>query len=41
VIGYNAEDDRRNGHHVTESGIVVVSGEQRPAQTIQTARSSV
>jgi glucose-1-phosphate adenylyltransferase len=41
VIGYNAEDDRRSGHHITESGIVVVSGEQRPVQTIQTARSIV
>ena len=39
VIGYNAEEDRRNGHHITESGIVVVSGEQRPVSIIQDARS--
>ena len=41
VIGYNAEDDRHNGHHITESGIAVVSGEQRPASIIHTARSIV
>ena len=38
VIGFNAEDDRRNGHHVTESGIVVVSGATQVPVT-QTARS--
>jgi glucose-1-phosphate adenylyltransferase len=26
VIGFDREEDRRNGYHVTESGIVVVSG---------------
>jgi glucose-1-phosphate adenylyltransferase len=26
VIGFDCEEDRRAGHHVTESGIVVVSG---------------
>jgi len=41
VIGYNAEDDRRNGYHVTESGIVVVSGEQRSVPVMQNARSTV
>ncbi|MBZ5594995.1 MAG: glucose-1-phosphate adenylyltransferase [Acidobacteriia bacterium] len=41
VIGYNAEEDRRNGHHITESGIVVVSGEQRPVPIMQNARSTV
>ena len=39
VIGFNAEDDRRNGHHITESGIVVVSGATAPVQIAQTARS--
>ena len=38
VIGFNAEDDRRNGYHITESGIVVVSG-AAPVQLAQTARS--
>jgi len=41
VIGYNAEDDRRCGHHITDSGIVVVSGEQRSVPIIQSARSIV
>jgi glucose-1-phosphate adenylyltransferase len=41
VIGYNAEDDRRNGHHITESGIVVVSGEQSTVPVTQNARSTV
>jgi len=41
VIGYNAEDDRRNGYHITESGIVVVSGEQRSVPILQNARSTV
>jgi glucose-1-phosphate adenylyltransferase len=26
VIGFDPEQDRRNGHHVTETGITVVSG---------------
>jgi len=30
VIGYDHEADRRNGHHVTESGIVVVEGGRTP-----------
>jgi glucose-1-phosphate adenylyltransferase len=30
VIGYDHEVDRRNGHHVTESGIVVVEGGRTP-----------
>jgi glucose-1-phosphate adenylyltransferase len=38
VIGFSAEDDRRNGYHITESGIVVVSG-AAPVQIAQTARS--
>ena len=38
VIGFSADDDRRNGYHITESGIVVVSG-AAPVQIAQTARS--
>ena len=38
VIGFSADDDRRNGYHITESGIVVVSG-AAPVQITQTARS--
>ena len=38
VIGFNADDDRRNGHHITESGITVVSG-AAPVQIAQQARS--
>jgi glucose-1-phosphate adenylyltransferase len=30
VIGYDHELDRKNGHHVTESGIVVVEGARTP-----------
>jgi glucose-1-phosphate adenylyltransferase len=30
VIGYDHEVDRKNGHHVTESGIVVVEGARTP-----------
>jgi glucose-1-phosphate adenylyltransferase len=30
VIGYDHEVDRKNGHHVTESGIVVVGGGRTP-----------
>jgi glucose-1-phosphate adenylyltransferase len=40
VIGFDADDDRRNGYHVTEGGIVVVSGGERAVQTMQNARSS-
>ena len=25
VIGFDEQEDRRNGHHITEAGIVVVS----------------
>ena len=39
VIGFNAEDDRQNGYHITESGIVVVSGAAAPVQIKQSARS--
>ncbi|MBC7924693.1 MAG: glucose-1-phosphate adenylyltransferase [Bryobacteraceae bacterium] len=28
IIGFDADHDRSNGHHITESGIVVVSGEK-------------
>jgi glucose-1-phosphate adenylyltransferase len=40
VIGYNAEDDRSNGHHITETGIVVVSGAEPSLQAMQSARSN-
>jgi glucose-1-phosphate adenylyltransferase len=39
VIGFDANDDRANGYHITEGGIVVVSGGEPAAQT-QQARSS-
>ena len=39
VIGFSEEDDRRNGYHITDAGIVVVSGATAPVQTVQTARS--
>jgi glucose-1-phosphate adenylyltransferase len=39
IIGFDQEDDRRNGYHITESGIVVVSGAAVPAQNVQSARS--
>jgi glucose-1-phosphate adenylyltransferase len=39
VIGFDADDDRSNGYHITEGGIVVVSGGQPAVQT-QQARSS-
>jgi len=39
VIGFDADDDRGNGYHMTEGGIVVVSGGEPAAQT-QQARSS-
>lgn len=40
LIGFDAEDDRRNGYHITEGGIVVVSGGEPAVQTMQHARSS-
>jgi glucose-1-phosphate adenylyltransferase len=40
VIGFDAEDDRSNGYYITEGGIVVVSGGEPAAQTMQNARSS-
>jgi len=39
VIGFDAADDRQNGYHITESGIVVVSGAAAPVQIVQSARS--
>ena len=39
TIGFEAETDRRNGHHITEGGIVVVSGGE--PQAMQSVRSSV
>ncbi len=39
VIGFDADDDRANGYHITEGGIVVVSGGEPAVQT-QQARSS-
>jgi glucose-1-phosphate adenylyltransferase len=39
VIGFDAADDRQNGYHITESGIVVVSGAAAPVPIMQTARS--
>jgi glucose-1-phosphate adenylyltransferase len=39
TIGFDADDDRRNGHHITDGGIVVVSGQE--PQAMQSARSSV
>ncbi len=40
VIGFDADDDRANGYHITEGGITVVSGAQPAVQTIQEVRSS-
>ena len=40
VIGFDAAADRRNGYHITEGGIVVVSGGAPAVQTMQNARSS-
>jgi glucose-1-phosphate adenylyltransferase len=37
VIGFNAEDDHRNGYHVTDSNVVVVS--DAPVPFTQSARS--
>ena len=30
MIGYDLEQDRTRGYHVTESGIVVIAGERTP-----------
>jgi len=40
IIGFDADDDRRQGYHITDGGIVVVSGEERSVQNLQAARSS-
>ena len=40
IIGFDAEDDRRHGYHITESGIVVVSGTQQ-IQSTDSLRSTV
>jgi glucose-1-phosphate adenylyltransferase len=40
VIGFDAEDDRRNGYYITQAGIVVVSDAEPVVQTTQGARSS-
>jgi glucose-1-phosphate adenylyltransferase len=39
VIGFDAGQDRQNGYHITESGIVVVSGAAAPVRMMQSARS--
>ena len=39
VIGFDPVEDRRNGHYVTESGIVVVSGAARQGNQSQGAYS--
>jgi glucose-1-phosphate adenylyltransferase len=39
TIGFDAEQDRRSGHHITGGGIVVVSGGE--PQSMQSARSTV
>jgi glucose-1-phosphate adenylyltransferase len=39
TIGFDAVQDRRSGHHITGSGIVVVSGGE--PQSMQSARSNV
>ena len=39
VIGFDPVEDRRNGHYVTESGIVVVSGAARQGKQSQGAYS--
>jgi glucose-1-phosphate adenylyltransferase len=39
VIGFDPAEDRRNGHYVTESGIVVVSGATRQGYKSQGAYS--
>ena len=40
MIGFDVEEDRRKGYHVTDSGIVVVSGSEPAVQAVQGARSS-
>jgi len=39
VIGFDAEDDRRKGYHITESGIAVVSDGEAAVAIMQSARS--
>jgi len=39
VIGFDAEDDRRKGYYLTESGIAVVSDGEAAVPIIQSARS--
>jgi glucose-1-phosphate adenylyltransferase len=39
VIGFDAEDDRRKGYHITESGIAVVSDGEAAVQIMKSARS--
>jgi glucose-1-phosphate adenylyltransferase len=39
TIGFDAEEDRANGHHISESGIVVASGAESAIQMAQAARS--
>jgi glucose-1-phosphate adenylyltransferase len=39
VLGFDPAEDRRNGHYVTESGIVVVSGASRHGYQSQGANS--
>jgi glucose-1-phosphate adenylyltransferase len=39
VIGFDPAEDRRNGHYVTGSGIVVVSGASRQGYKLQGAHS--
>jgi glucose-1-phosphate adenylyltransferase len=39
TIGFDAKDDRANGHYITESGIVVVSGADSAVQKVQAVRS--
>jgi len=39
VIGFDAEDDRRKGYHITESGIAVVSDGEAAVPIMQSARS--
>ena len=39
VIGFDAEDDRHKGYHITESGIAVVSDGEAAVPIMQSARS--
>jgi glucose-1-phosphate adenylyltransferase len=32
VIGYDLEEDREKGHHVTDSGIVIIEGKRTPVE---------